>query len=69
MDVVKCADWVVDLGPEGGAGRGRIVAEGTPEHVAQTDTHTGRALTVALGARRMPTARAARAPAASRSLG
>ena len=35
LDVIKTADWVVDLGPEGGDGGGRIIAEGTPEHVAQ----------------------------------
>jgi len=34
LDVIKTADWIVDLGPEGGAGGGRIVAEGTPEQVA-----------------------------------
>ncbi len=34
LDVVKCADWIIDLGPEGGAGGGRVVAEGTPEEVA-----------------------------------
>ncbi|HEU4851799.1 MAG TPA: hypothetical protein VFT37_06565, partial [Telluria sp.] len=34
LDVVKTADWIVDLGPEGGAGGGRIVATGTPEEVA-----------------------------------
>ncbi len=42
LDVVKCADWVIDLGPEGGGGGGRIVAEGTPEEVARTaGSHTG----------------------------
>jgi excinuclease ABC subunit A len=34
MDIIKCADWVIDLGPEGGSGGGAIVAEGTPEEVA-----------------------------------
>ena len=42
MDVIKTADWVVDLGPEGGDGGGMIVAEGTPEHVATiAESHTG----------------------------
>ena len=35
LDVVKTADWIIDLGPEGGAGGGRIVACGTPEEVAR----------------------------------
>jgi excinuclease ABC subunit A len=42
LDVIKCADRVVDLGPEGGAAGGRIVATGTPEEVAKTPgSHTG----------------------------
>ena len=42
LDVVKTADYVVDLGPEGGAGGGMIVATGTPEEVANTPgSHTG----------------------------
>jgi excinuclease ABC subunit A len=42
LDVIKTADWVIDLGPEGGAGGGCIVAEGTPEEVAaNTASHTG----------------------------
>jgi excinuclease ABC subunit A len=45
LEVVKCADWVIDLGPDGGAGGGRIVAEGTPEQVAKSAaSHTGRYL-------------------------
>lgn len=42
LDVIKTADWIVDLGPEGGSGGGEIIAEGTPETVANTDaSHTG----------------------------
>ena len=45
LDVVKTADWVIDMGPEGGAGGGRVVVEGTPEVVAaEPASHTGRAL-------------------------
>jgi len=49
MDVVKRADWVIDLGPEGGDAGGRIIAEGTPEEVAGTETPTGHYLRDALG--------------------
>ena len=35
LDVIKTADWIVDLGPEGGAGGGQIIASGTPEQVAK----------------------------------
>jgi excinuclease ABC subunit A len=49
LDVIKTADWVVDLGPEGGDGGGRVVAEGTPEAVAANpESHTGRYLKQAL---------------------
>jgi excinuclease ABC subunit A len=45
LDVIKTADWVIDLGPEGGAGGGRIVAQGTPEEVARcAESHTGQYL-------------------------
>lgn len=45
LDVIKNADWVIDMGPEGGAGGGQVVAEGTPETVAKaTQTHTGKFL-------------------------
>ncbi len=44
LDLVAEADWIVDLGPEGGAAGGRIVAQGTPEAVVAAGTHTGRAL-------------------------
>jgi excinuclease ABC subunit A len=49
LDVIKTADYVIDLGPEGGEGGGSIVATGTPEQVAQVDaSHTGRYLRAAL---------------------
>ncbi len=49
LDVIKTADWIIDLGPEGGDGGGRIVAEGTPEQIAAAPaSHTGRYLKHAL---------------------
>ncbi len=49
MDVVKTADWVIDMGPEGGLGGGMVVAQGSPEFVAQAaDSHTGKHLHAAL---------------------
>ena len=45
LDVIKCADWVIDLRPEGGSAGGQIVAEGRPEQVAKVAaSHTGRFL-------------------------
>jgi excinuclease ABC subunit A len=50
LDVIKTADWIVDLGPEGGSGGGQIIAAGTPEQVAENPvSHTGRFLKPLLG--------------------
>ncbi|WP_370253070.1 excinuclease ABC subunit UvrA [Nioella sp.] len=52
LDVIKTADWIIDIGPEGGDGGGSIVAEGTPEQVAEVEaSHTGRYLKPMLGGR------------------
>jgi excinuclease ABC subunit A len=49
LDVIKTADWIVDLGPEGGAGGGEIVAVGTPEGIAaKRESYTGQALRAVL---------------------
>src|SRR5688572_7732111 len=57
LDVIKNADWIVDMGPEGGNAGGRVIAQGTPEQVAeQPDSHTGQFLAPIL-------ARSARTPA------
>jgi excinuclease ABC subunit A len=45
LDVIAHADWVIDLGPEGGAGGGQLIAQGTPEQLARVErSHTGRYL-------------------------
>ena len=50
LDVIKTADWIIDLGPEGGDEGGHIVGEGTPEHIAEIEeSHTGRYLKEELG--------------------
>jgi len=57
LDVIKTADWVIDLGPEGGAAGGRLVACGTPADVAEVEeSYTGRALAEVLGSRLGPLA-------------
>ena len=59
LDVVKTADWVIDLGPEGGDAGGHIVVAGPPEEVARhPESHTGRVLADVLGLRTEETAAA-----------
>jgi excinuclease ABC subunit A len=54
LDVIKTADWIIDIGPEGGDGGGQVVAEGTPEDVADVEaSHTGRYLKPLLARRRV----------------
>jgi len=49
MEVIKCADWVIDMGPEGGDGGGKVVAKGTPEDIANHSTsYTGEYLRYSL---------------------
>ncbi len=69
LDVIKTADWIIDIGPEGGDGGGCIVAEGTPEDVAQVaESHTGRYLaqTLSKAARRQPPVEASAPPRRAR---
>ena len=55
LDVIRSADWIVDLGPEGGAGGGQVIAAGTPEQVAATPgSYTGEFLAQVLAPRRVP---------------
>jgi excinuclease ABC subunit A len=50
LDVIKSADWLIDLGPEGGSGGGKVITEGSPEFVARDpESHTGRFLAPLLG--------------------
>jgi excinuclease ABC subunit A len=59
LDVIKTADWIVDLGPEGGAGGGEIIAVGTPEDIAaERRSYTGQALQAALPRKSTPARRA-----------
>jgi len=60
LDVIKTADWMIDLGPEGGDGGGRVIAEGTPEQVAANpSSYTGGYLAPLLGRRKAPLKRRA----------
>ncbi len=53
LDVIKCADWIIDLGPEGGEEGGQVIAEGTPEQIARMDhSYTGQFLKRVLAGRR-----------------
>jgi len=63
LDVIKCADWLVDLGPEGGAGGGTVIAQGTPEQIAATpESFTGQFLSGVLGTHTPTKARSTRRP-------
>jgi excinuclease ABC subunit A len=63
LDVIKSADWVIDLGPEGGSGGGRLLAAGTPEQVAEVaESYTGRYLKQSLRQALRPTRGSAKAP-------
>ena len=68
LDVIRNADWIIDLGPEGGPGGGQLIAQGTPEQVAQVErSHTGRFLKAKLGGGTVAPERAAqRGPAKQR---
>ena len=66
LDVIKTADWLIDLGPEGGSGGGQIIATGTPEAVAQNEaSHTGRFLKPLLPALSAPNPRQRRSKKAA----
>jgi excinuclease ABC subunit A len=58
LDVIKTSDWIIDMGPEGGAGGGAVVAEGTPEDVAGIpESYTGKFLAEVLEYRPQPAAK------------
>ena len=68
LDVIKTADWIIDLGPEGGSGGGTIIAEGTPETVSQLpQSHTGRFLAPLLGRQPATTPKAVRKTAVKKA--
>jgi excinuclease ABC subunit A len=62
LDVIKCADWVIDMGPEGGSGGGTVIAEGTPEEVAKNKaSYTGTFLAPLLSGNRPPAPKVSKA--------
>ena len=62
LDVIKCADWVIDMGPEGGSGGGTVIAEGTPEEVAKVKaSYTGTFLAPLLSGKRPPAPKVSKA--------
>ncbi len=68
LDVIKTSDWLIDMGPEGGHGGGMVVAEGTPEEVAEVEaSHTGRFLRPLLERNAATAAKSARKTAAAKS--
>ena len=70
LDVIKTADWLIDLGPEGGDGGGQLVAEGTPETVAKVKaSYTGKFLAPLLRSAptKKPAPKSAKAPAVQRA--
>jgi excinuclease ABC subunit A len=67
LDVIKTADWIIDMGPEGGSGGGKIIASGPPEAIAQVEmSHTGQALRKLLGPRTAARSRPAPRPKAKK---
>jgi excinuclease ABC subunit A len=69
LDVIRAADWIVDLGPEGGAGGGMVVAQGTPEQVMKVEaSHTGRALRLLMEPKRRDASDAEATPAVARTV-
>ncbi len=69
LDVIKCADWILDLGPEAGAAGGKLVGEGSPEHIATLETETARFLKPALAGKAARSAKPDRRAASRQAAG